>query len=114
MTVPTPGHHPRPGCLPTCRLRSGREELDGETSAALGPATGDNFSPILGAHALPKSMLSLALEIRGLSKGERHHTLLYLLDRSIGRVALYGLGGKGVNVITLVLLALEPIHSGFR
>ena len=23
------------------------------------------------------------------------------------------MGGEGVNVITLVLLALEPIHSGF-
>ena len=63
MTVRTPGHHPRPGRLPTCRLRSGSEESDGETSAALGPATSDDFTPILGAHALPKSMLTLALEI---------------------------------------------------
>ena len=57
------------------------KNLDGETSAALGPATGDNFSPILGAHALPKSMFALALEIRGLFKSERHCALL--LERSI-------------------------------
>jgi hypothetical protein len=62
--------------LPTCRLPSGRKESDGETSAAFGSTTSDDFSAVLGAHALPKSMFPLALEIRGLLKSERHDGLL--------------------------------------
>ena len=58
-----PGDHPPPGCLPTCRLPSGRKESDGEASAALGSATSDDLAAVLCAHALPKSMLSFALEI---------------------------------------------------
>ncbi len=79
-TVFTPGDYPPPGCLPTCRLPSGRKESDGEASAALGSATSNNFAAVLSAHALPKSMFPLALEIRGLFKSERHCALL--LERS--------------------------------
>lgn len=79
-TVSTPGDHPPPGCLPTCRLPNGRIESDGEASAALGSATSDDLAAVFCAHALPKSMFPLALEIRGLFKSERHCALL--LERS--------------------------------
>jgi hypothetical protein len=78
--VPTPGLPSATRMLPTCRLPNGRKVSDGETSAAFGSATSNNFSTILGAHALPKSMFPLALEIRGLFKSERHCALL--LERS--------------------------------
>ena len=75
-TGPTPGVPSTTWMLPTCRLPSGRKESDGETSAAFGSTTSDNFSAVLGAHALPKSMFPLALEIRRLFKSERHCALL--------------------------------------
>jgi hypothetical protein len=75
MTGSLTGHHQQPGCLPSCRLRNGREDSDGETGAALGPATSNNFSTILGAHALPEPMFALALEIRRLLESERHDAL---------------------------------------
>jgi hypothetical protein len=70
------GHHQRSGCLPSCGLRNGREESDGETGAPFGPTTSNNFSAIFSAHALPETVFPLALEIRGLLKSERHDALL--------------------------------------
>lgn len=63
-----------------------REYLDRQTSAALGSAAGQDFPPVLCAHAFAETVFSLFLEVRRLLKRKRHTCHPFEQNSSEGRI----------------------------